>query len=238
MNKQTDKIFVVGTDTGVGKTVLSLLLMQFFYANGCNPFYIKPIQTGCRDPYDKHSDTRFIYKYVKQLTKKDPADSIVYCFREPKSPYFASRNDGEHIVVTAIKDFIKKKNAIYSPVIIEAAGGLLVPVNEEILMIDLIKIAGATPLIAARAGLGTINHTLLTIEALYKRHIKPLGVVFIDAGEKPTPKDMINENIEAVEGFSDMKVAGVISRIKDFSNPEKECYPPIERLIEPIRRIK
>jgi dethiobiotin synthetase len=187
LKKQTDKIFVVGTDTGVGKTVLSLLLMQFFYANGCNPFYLKPIQTGCREPYDKHSDTRFIYKYVKQLTKKDPADSIVYCFREPKAPYFASRNEGEHIVVMAIKDFIKKKNAIYSPVIIEAAGGLLVPVNEETLMIDLIKITGATPLIAARAGLGTINHTLLTIEALYKRHIKPLGVVVLVCGGKPTP---------------------------------------------------
>jgi hypothetical protein len=49
---------------------------------------------------------------------------------------------------------------------------------------------------------------------------------------------MINENIEAVEGFSNIKIAGVISRIKDFSDPEKECYLPIERLTEPIRRIK
>ena len=230
MKKQTDEIFVVGTDTGVGKTVLSLLLMQFFYANGCMPFYIKPIQTGCSDPYDKDSDARFIYKHVKQLTKKDPSDSIVYCFREPKAPYFASRNEGEHIDVTAIKDFIEKKSRIYSPVIMEAAGGLLVPVNENTLMIDLIKMTGARPIIAARAGLGTINHTLLTIEALHKRHIKPLGVVFIDAGEKPAPQDMISENIEAVESYSSIKVAGVISKIKDFSNPEKECYQPIERI--------
>ncbi len=230
MKKQTDKIFVVGTDTGVGKTVLSLLLMQFFYANGCMPFYIKPIQTGCSDPYDKDSDARFIYKHVKQLTKKDPSDSIVYCFREPKAPYFASRNEGEHIDVTAIKDFIEKKSRIYSPVIMEAAGGLLVPVNKNTLMIDLIRMTGARPIIAARAGLGTINHTLLTIEALHKRDIKPLGVVFIDAGKKPAPQDMISENIEAVEGFSGIKAAGVISRIKNFSNPEKECYQPIKRI--------
>ena len=230
MKKQTDEIFVVGTDTGVGKTVLSLLLMQFFYANGCMPFYIKPIQTGCSDPYDKDSDARFIYKHVKQLTKKDPSDSIVYCFREPKAPYFASRNEGEHIDVTAIKDFIEKKSRIYSPVIMEAAGGLLVPVNKNTLMIDLIRMTGARPIIAARAGLGTINHTLLTIEALHKRDIKPLGVVFIDAGEKPAPQDMISENIEAVESYSSIKVAGVISKIKDFSNPEKECYQPIERI--------
>ena len=112
----------------------------------------------------------------------------------------------------------------------EAAGGLLVPVNENTLMIDLIKMTGARPIIAARAGLGTINHTLLTIEALHKRNIQQAGIVFIDAGEKPAPQDMISENIDAVESFSGIKVAGVIGRIKDFSNPEKECYQPIERI--------
>ncbi len=231
---QTDKIFVAGTDTGVGKTVLSLLLMQFFYAKGYAPFYLKPVQTGCSDPYDKDSDARFIYKHVKQLTKKDPADSVVYCFREPKAPYFASRNEGKHIDVTIIKDTVDKKSRIYSHVIMEAAGGLLVPVNENTLIIDLIKITGAKPIIAARAGLGTINHTLLTIEALHKRDIQPAGILFIDAGEKPTPQDMISENIEAIEGFSGIKAAGVIGRIKDFSNPEKECYQSIGKIFIPL----
>ncbi len=230
LKKQIDKIFVAGTDTGVGKTVLSLLLMQFFYANGCIPFYVKPIQTGCSDPYDKDSDAKFIYKHVGRLTKKDPADSIIYCFREPKAPYFASRNEGKTIELKVIQNALDKKSRIYSPVIIEAAGGLLVPVNENTLMIDLIKMTGAKPIIASRAELGTINHTLLTIEALHKRDIQPAGVVFIDAGEKPAPQDMINENIEAVESYSGIKVAGVISKIKNFSNPEKEYYQPIERI--------
>jgi len=234
LKKQTDNIFVIGTDTGVGKTVLSLLLMQFFYANGCIPFYIKPIQTGCSDPYDKDSDARFIYKHVRQLTKEDPADSIVYCFREPKAPYFASRNEEKSIGLKAIQDALDKKSRIYSPVIMEAAGGLLVPVNEKTLMIDLIKMTGAKPIIAARAGLGTINHTLLTIEALHKRDIQPAGIVFIDAGKKPAPQDMISENIEAVESYSGIKVAGVINRIKNFSNPEKECYQPIEKICSKI----
>jgi len=227
LKKQTDKIFVVGTDTGVGKTVLSLLLMQFFYAKGYAPFYIKPIQTGCSDPYDKDSDARFIYKHVKQLTKKDPADSIVYCFREPKAPYFASRDEGKHIDITAIKDTLDNKTRIYSPVIMEAAGGLLVPVNENTLIIDLIKITEAKPIIAARAGLGTINHTLLTIEAMHKRHIKPLGVVFIDAGEKATPKYIISENIEAVESHSGIKQIGIIGKIDNFMCPLKKYLKAI-----------
>ncbi|MBU4186202.1 MAG: dethiobiotin synthase [Proteobacteria bacterium] len=232
LKKQTDKIFVVGTDTGVGKTVLSLLLMQFFYTNGHMPFYLKPVQTGCIDPYDKDSDARFIYKHVKQLTKKDPADSVVYCFREPKAPYFASRNEGEHIDVTLIKDTLDKKSRIYSPVIMEAAGGLLVPVNENTLIIDLVKITDATPIIAARAGLGTVNHTLLTIEALHKRNIQPVGIVFIDAGEKPIPQDMISENIEAVESYSGIKVAGIIGKIDNFMCPLKKYYQPFEKIFK------
>ncbi|MDL1964602.1 MAG: dethiobiotin synthase [Deltaproteobacteria bacterium] len=230
LKNKTDNIFVIGTDTGVGKTVLSLLLMQFFYANGCSPFYIKPIQTGCSDPYDKDSDAMFIYKHVKQLTNKDPADSIVYCFREPKAPYFASRNEGKTIVLRVIQDALDKMSQSQSPVIMEGAGGLLVPVNEETLMIDLVKMTGAKPIVAAHAGLGTINNTLLTIEALYKRDIQPGGIVFIDGGEKPAPQDMISENIEAVESYSGIKVAGVIGKIKNFSNPEKKCYQFIERI--------
>ncbi|MCK5508178.1 MAG: dethiobiotin synthase [Desulfobacterales bacterium] len=230
LKNKTDNIFVTGTDTGVGKTVLSLLLMQFFYTNGCSPFYIKPVQTGCSDPYDKNSDAMFIYKHVKQLTNKDPADSIIYCFSEPKAPYFASRNEGKTIELRAIQDALDKMSRIRYPVIMEGAGGLLVPVNEEILMIDLVKMTGAKPIIAARAGLGTINHTLLTIESLYKRDIQPGGIVFIDGGKKPASQDMISENIKAVESYSGIKVAGVIGKIKNFSNPEKQCYQFVERI--------
>jgi dethiobiotin synthetase len=232
LNKQIDNIFVAGTDTGVGKTVLSLLLMQFFYAKGYTPFYVKPIQTGCSDPYDKDSDAKFIYKHVKQLTDKDPADSVTYCFREPKAPYFASRNEGKDIDITLIKDALDNKTLIYSPVIIEAAGGLLVPINENKLIIDLIKITSASVVIAARAGLGTINHTLLTIEALRKRNIKPVGIIFLDAGEKPTPQNMLSENIEAVEINSGIKAAGIIGKIDNFTSPPKKYYKLINEIFK------
>jgi dethiobiotin synthetase len=232
LNKQIDNIFVAGTDTGVGKTVLSLLLMQFFYAKGYTPFYVKPIQTGCSDPYDKDSDAKFIYKHVKQLTDKDPADSVTYCFREPKAPYFASRNEGKDIDITLIKDALDNKTLIYSPVIIEAAGGLLVPINENTLIIDLIKITSASVVIAARAGLGTINHTLLTIEALRKRNIKPVGIIFLDAGEKPTPQNMLSENIEAVEINSGIKAAGIIGKIDNFTSPPKKYYKLINEIFK------
>lgn len=230
-DNRTANLYVVGTDTDVGKSVLSLLLMQFFYAKGATPFYIKSLQTGCGNARDKDSDAGFIYRNIDALKGKDPAGSVTYCFKNPKAPYFAARNEGKKIDLKVIQEFVDIKSRIFSPVILEAAGGLLVPINEEVLMIDLIKIMGLRPVIAARAGLGTINHTLLTIEAMERRGIKPAGVVFLDPGETEISRELIDENIEAVERFSGIRVAGIIGKIRDFSRPGKECMEVIERLV-------
>jgi len=229
---QTHRYFITGTDTGVGKTVLSLLMMQFFYERGHSPFYLKPVQTGCLDPYDKDSDAGFIYQNVKALKRKDPADSVIYCFRNPKAPFFAARDEGKEkdIDIKMIQSIVNEKARLFNPVIMEGAGGIFVPVDENTLMIDLIQMTASKPIIAARAGLGTINHTLLTLEALNRRGMTSQGVVFIDSGETPTSPDMIRENIEAVEKASGVKVAGVIGPIDDFSSPKRECYRTLERM--------
>ena len=228
--KKMDNLFVIGTDTAVGKTVLSLLLMQFFYARGDKPFYLKPAQTGCIDPHDIDSDARFIYQHVEPLKKNDPADSVIYCFKNPKAPYFAARDEGEEIDFEVIRKIVNEKSLSCSPVILEAAGGLFVPVTEKLMVIDMIEMTGVRPIIAARAGLGTINHTLLTIEALNSRGIEPAGVVFLDSEENGTSQEMIGENIEAIENFSGIKVGGVIVKIEDFSNPKQDSYQPLEKL--------
>jgi dethiobiotin synthetase len=228
---KNNKLIVIGTDTGVGKTVLSLLLMRLLYAKGENPFYLKLIQTGCANAYDTDSDARFIYQHTEELKKKDPSASIVYCYKNPKAPYCAARDEGQVIDVELIRDVVNKKSPLYSVVIMEAAGGLLVPVTKRLLNIDLIELTGATPIVAARAGLGTINHTLLTLEILKNREIDPLGVVFIDAGEEDTDKHMLLENMECIEKFSGIQVSGVIGKIQDFSNPEEIYYLPLEKMM-------
>ena len=230
LDKNREIIFVVGTDTGVGKTVLSLLLMQFLFAKGCTPFYLKPVQTGCRDPYDTDSDAAFIYRHVKPLQEKDPADSIIYCFKNPKAPFFAARDEIKTIDLSVIKRVVEEKAAMHTPLILEGAGGLLVPVAEKTCVADLILLTNARPIIAARTGLGTINHTLLTIEALRARGISPLGVVFIDAEKNKTSPEMIEENRSAIEDASGVKIAGVIGRIDDFSNPPPDCYEPLIKI--------
>jgi len=228
--KKMDNLFVVGTDTGVGKTVLSLLLMQFFFSRGYNPFYLKPVQTGCKDPNDSESDAKFIYRNVGPLQDKDPADSIIYCFKNPKAPLFAARDEGTTIDLSVIERVVIEKTRSYSPLIIEGAGGVLVPVVGNTFVADLSLVTHALPVIAARAGLGTINHTLLTIEALTVRGLKPLGIVFIDAGKKETPREMIIENKLAIEEASGVQVAGFIGRIRNFFKPPQNCYVPLEKM--------
>ena len=232
--KKIQNLFVVGTDTGVGKTVLALLMMQFFFSQGYNPFYLKPIQTGCNDPNDIDSDARFVYQNVGPLQDKEPADSIIYCFKNPKAPLFAANNEGKAIDLSVIKRTVVEKARYHSPIIIEGAGGVLVPVVKGTSVADLSVLIKAKPVIAARAGLGTINHTLLTVEALVSRGLKPIGIVFIDAGEKETPQEMIAENILAVEEASGIKVTGVIGRILDFAQPPRDCYLPIAKMLDKL----
>lgn len=228
--KKMENLFVVGTDTGVGKTVLSLLLMQFFFSRGYNPFYLKPVQTGCKDPNDRESDAQFIYRNVGPLKDEDPADSVIYCFKNPKAPLFAARDEGRTIDLSVIERAVVEKARAYSPLIIEGAGGVLVPVVGNTLLADLCAVTHATPVIAARAGLGTINHTLLTIEALTVRGLKPLGIIFIDAGKEETPLEMVIENKLAIEEASGVKVAGFIGRIRNFCKPPQNCYLPLEKM--------
>ncbi|SPD73015.1 ATP-dependent dethiobiotin synthetase BioD [uncultured Desulfobacterium sp.] len=234
MNNQSDRFFITGTDTGVGKTVLSLLIMQYFYYKGLSPFYMKPFQTGCNDPYDTDSDARFIYSNIAQLKGKDPAQSVLYCFKNPKAPYFAARDEGREreIKTEQVIQALAARAKDFSPIILEGAGGLFVPVDQRTLMIDLIERTESRPIIAARAGLGTINHTLLTIKVLRERGIEPTGIIFLDPGDRPTPPDMISENMESIKIFSGIQVAGVIGKIENFSMPQEKYYDIINKIFE------
>ena len=229
MPEKIADIYVVGTDTGVGKTVLSLLLMQFFEARSYRPFYLKPLQTGCKDTYDKDSDAAFVYRHVTSLRNQDPADSVICCFPTPKAPFFAARDEGREIDLRRIDEVIAEKRLHHNPLILEAAGGLLVPVTEETLMVDTIKTSGARVLLAARAGLGTINHTLLSVAALRARGLEPAGIVFLAAAA--TTADMIAENREAVQKYCGIAVAGVIGEVHDFNHPPEECFRILEFLL-------
>ena len=181
------KSFIVsGTDTGIGKTLLSAMIMAALPEY----YYWKPIQSGIVDGADSESVWRLSNCSRERILPE------AYIFSQPLSPHAAAAIDG----VTIMKEKLRKPDP--SPLLIEGAGGLLVPLKEELLFIDMFKFWRLPVLLACRSGLGTINHTLLSIEALRKREIPILGCVLI--GEH----NPSNEN--AIEHYGTVPVIGRI----------------------------
>ena len=151
--------------------------------------------------------------------------------QNPKAPLFAARDDKTSIKVSKIDKIISEKANNFSPIVIEGAGGLYVPIDKETMVIDIIEKIDAKIVLAARAGLGTINHTLLSIEALRNRGILNPAVVLINQKNDPVSEEMLKENIEAIEIFSDIKVTGVINHIDDFANINNSHFKVIEKIM-------
>lgn len=171
-------IFITGIGTDVGKTICSAILVAGLRAN-----YWKPVQTGAV------SDTETIKALVSNSVP--PPLPGVYALREPLSPHAAAELEGVRIDLTKIvrfPPFLEQSTNI--PLIVEGAGGLLVPLNEKDLMVDLIAALGAQVIIVSRNYLGSINHSLLTIAALQQRSIPMVGILF-NGPPTPSTEDII-----------------------------------------------
>ena len=187
--------FVTGTDTGVGKTVLSALLVA-----ALDGIYWKPVQTGAIEGTDRNS---------VRLWSACPEERLLrerYKFDPPVSPHLAAREAGVHI---ALEAFDLPPVAAGHPLIVEGAGGAMVPLNENDLMVDLMLRFGLSVVMAARTALGTINHTLLTLAALRGARVSVHGVVMI--GEENI------ENRRAIEHYGKVRVIGHIPVLQKLS---------------------
>jgi dethiobiotin synthetase len=228
MTRPGKVIFITGTDTDVGKTVLSLLVMRALA--GRDAVYLKPVQTGCVDP-DADSDPAFLHRHLPGglPAGMKPADCIHSLRPRPKAPLFA----GDPVDFEALRLFITGHAANHDIVVVEGAGGVLVPITADKNMLDLALSTRASILVAGRAGLGTINHTLLTFESIATRGGYCLGAVLLDPADAVAEADRI-ENTKAIELFSGSHVHGVIGRIQDPSHPDPRHLGCVRRLLSPL----
>ena len=172
------RIFITGTNTNIGKTlVCSWLCLHTGYA------YFKPIQTGTTEG----TDSNLVPKLAGARVYKE-----AYLYKAPLSPHLAAAMVDEEIDITKII-LPAAKNLI-----IEGAGGLLVPINKKYFIIDLIAQFSIPVILVASMELGTINHTLLSLEALKARNIKILGVIC--SGK------LNQDNVNAIEFYGNTKV--------------------------------
>jgi len=155
------RLVVAGTDTDVGKTVVSALLVE-----GLGARYWKPVQSGLEGGSDSERVRRLLDLPAERLLPE------AYRLSAPVSPHWAAERDG--LVLDPDRLALPEGEG---PLVVECAGGLLVPLRRDWLQIDQIQRWGLPVVLVARSGLGTLNHTLLSLEALRQRSITVLGLV-------------------------------------------------------------
>lgn len=178
--------FVSGIGTDIGKTIACAILAEAFKAD-----YWKPIQAGNVES----SDPMIIQNLITNTETEIHTPS--YSFEIPASPHFAAEKEGRDIEIEKIK-IPKTKNRLF----IEGAGGLLVPINRNELVIDLIEEWNIPVILVVKNYLGAINHTLLSIEALNHRRIGLTGIIY-NGGNRL-------ENVDFIEKFTGIKTLGFI----------------------------
>ena len=179
-------LFVTGTDTNVGKTLLSALLVAALNRN-----YWKPIQTGASEGTDRETVVRFAEISPERAHRES------YIFDPPVSPHLAAKEKCVTIDLARIR-----RPDSSDPIVIEGAGGVFVPINDQAFMLDLMRQLGAPVILATRTTLGTINHTLLSVFAILQAKLPLRGVVMIGEENK--------ENRLAIERYGHVPVIGSI----------------------------
>ena len=171
------KIFITGIGTDVGKTIASAIVVEALEAD-----YWKPIQAGDIDNSDSHKIQRYI------SNDKTVIHNNSYKLNTPASPHYAAEVDGTKIELAKI---IEPKTS--NNLVIEGAGGVLVPLNDADSIVDLIQKEYKT-IVVSRHYLGSINHTLLTIEALKSRKISVAGIIFSGDENKATEEIILKKS--------------------------------------------
>ncbi|WP_191992001.1 dethiobiotin synthase [Bacillus aerolatus] len=212
-------LFITGTDTDAGKTVSTLLLAHGLMERGIETEPYKPVQSGAEWTGGewKAPDAEM----YKLLSKVKDDKLYTYLFKKASSPHLAAEEEGTTIDEAMLIEEIKRRASGRSLLLIEGAGGLYVPLNRKgRCMIDVMGEVNLPVVIAAKAGLGTINDSMLTIESLKKRKLPIAGLVF--SSTVPGEEEIEQDNLEMIHQLSGLPVIGHIPFIADIKKSLKD----------------
>ncbi len=221
-------IFVTGTDTDVGKTVIVACLSSSLIRAGKKVTVYKPVQCGDLLKGNLKSPDLALVKELSGISDEDLVND--FSFSLAASPHLAAEHDNTKVDIETIKNHTKSLLKSYDVVIIEGAGGLIVPLTRTYTILDLIEDLSVPVLIVSRASLGTINHTSLTINALKALEIPILGVIlnYFKGG-------IIEEdNKKIISTLNNVPILGIIpfsENIKDLAK-DFEKYVNIEKILQ------
>lgn len=174
--------FVTGTDTGIGKTYFTCALAQLMRDSGIDVGVMKPFATGV--PQKSGFKSEDVELLVRHSGVSD-SESLInpYFFAIPASPYTASRKLGREIDVSLVLSSFEKLQSSHDVMLVEGIGGILTPILRDYVVADLIRDLNLDALVVAGTQLGTVNHTLLTLDACKKHGIRTAGLVLNSASK-------------------------------------------------------
>jgi dethiobiotin synthetase len=207
-------LFVTGTDTGVGKTEVSCALVAEARAGGLDLAAMKPAESGVAPGQPSDSERL----RAAAGGGDDPALVCPYRLAAPLAPAVAARLAGVEVRLEVILDAARALQARHAALLVEGAGGLLVPLTARHTFADLAVALGLPVLVVARAGLGTVNHTALTVEALRARGLAVAGVVLNRTGPADDPS--VPHNAAEVERLTGARVLATLPFCADIAGRE------------------
>lgn len=198
-------LFVTGTDTGVGKTVVTAGIVCALRARGHAVGVVKPVQSGALS-LDPEGDAMLLKRWTK--VAESPGEISPFSFAAPLAPSVAAELEHRVVDRAHILAHIRTVAGRYDAVVVEGAGGLLVPLGEGWTIADLACDLALPVLVVARAGLGTVNHSALTVRVARHAGLEPIGVVLNGLAD-----DTTGTNARLIERIADVPVLGHLPQI-------------------------
>ncbi|MCG8403087.1 MAG: dethiobiotin synthase [Firmicutes bacterium] len=206
--------FITGTDTDIGKTIITAGIACILKQQGYKTAVYKPVQSGAQKTKDGliSPDLEFVKKISTNITLKS-----TYNLEAPIAPSVAAEIEKVEILPEKILKDFKSLKRDHNFVIVEGAGGILVPIYKNFLIRDLIKLLDLPLIIVSRPSLGTINHTLLTIEAAKAKNIEILGIIISNYPEH-TKDIAIKTAPKVITEIGGVEILGIIPHIQNFNS--------------------
>jgi len=214
--------FVTGTDTGVGKTIITAALIKAAHILGFNACGMKPIETGCKREENREGNNSLIPSdgtFLREITGTGESIGLItpISFENPLAPLPASEIEDKPIDLDKIKTAYKELSSRYDIIIVEGIGGLLVPILRDYFVVDLARDFGLPIIVASKPGLGTINHTMLTVNYAIKEGFDVAGII-INYTRPPENTLAENTNPEIIRRLSSVPVIGIFPYLKDLES--------------------
>ncbi len=231
--------FITGTDTGVGKTAVTAAILRLLRARGVNAATMKPVQTGAvlcdgmwmaPDLALHHAGAGF-RPPVEHIRLMQP-----YCYEPACSPHLAGRMAGTYPELARIEANARQLLHLYDILLLEGAGGIYAPLTETETTLDLMRRLAMPVILVARRGLGTINHTLLSLDVLRRAGLSVAGVIFNET--ENVPVDFIRaDNPRAIEAFGKVPILGNMDHLPGFDADPGKALRGSERFFPGLATI-